>query len=108
MRLLLEVLSCSLETAKFPNRRTGQIDETQVRVICGVDQDFFDSLIKVKVYKPKKLNQSFKKGDLIQVRFRQAKYSDFEKSIVINANEDDVQLHQNGSVKQAEPIAQAA
>lgn len=107
MRLLLEVLASSLDTAKFPNRRTGQVEETPVLVTCGVDQDFFDSLIKVKVYKPKDLNRQFKKGDLIQVRFRQAKYSDFEKSTVINANEDDVQLH-NAGAKQAEPIAQAA
>ena len=106
MRLLLEVLGCSLETAKFPNRRSGQVEEVPFLQISGVDGDYFDSLLKVKVFRPKDLNRTFKKGEMISVKFRQAKYSDFEKSTVINANEDDVQLYK-GEVKQ-EPIAQAA
>lgn len=106
MRLLLEVLGCSLETAKFPNRRSGQVEEVPFLQISGVDGDYFDSLLKVKVFRPKDLNRTFKKGEMISVKFRQAKYSDFEKSTVINANEDDVQLYK-GEVKQ-EPIAEAA
>jgi hypothetical protein len=106
MRLLLEVLGCSLETAKFPNRRSGQVEEVPFLQISGVDSDYFDSLLKVKVFRPKNLNRTFKKGEMISVKFRQAKYSDFEKSTVINANEDDVQIYK-GEVKQ-EPIAEAA
>ena len=106
MRLLLEVLGCSLETAKFPNRRSGQVEEVPFLQISGVDGDYFDSLLKVKVFRPKDLNRTFKKGEMISVKFRQAKYSDFEKSTVINANEDDVQLYK-GEMKQ-EPIAEAA
>ena len=106
MRLLLEVLGCSLETAKFPNRRSGQVEEVPFLQISGVDGDYFDSLLKVKVFRPKDLNRTFKKGEMISVKFRQAKYSDFEKSTVINANEDDVQLYK-GEVTQ-EPVAQAA
>ena len=106
MRLLLEVLGCSLETAKFPNRRSGQVEEVPFLQISGVDSDYFDSLLKVKVFRPKDLNRTFKKGEMISVKFRQAKYSDFEKSTVINANEDDVQTYK-GEVKQ-EPIAEAA
>jgi hypothetical protein len=106
MRLLLEVLGCSLETAKFPNRRSGQVEEVPFLQISGVDGDYFDSLLKVKVFRPKDLNRTFKKGEMISVKFRQAKYSDFEKSTVINANEDDVQLYK-GEVK-PEPIAEAA
>lgn len=108
MRLLLEVLASSMEVAKFPNRRTGQVEETPFLQVVGVDQDYFDSLLKVKVFRPKDLNKRFQKGDLLQVKFRQAKFSDFEKSVVINANEDDISLHNNGGAKQAEPIAQAA
>ena len=110
MRLLLEVLASSVEVAKFPNRRTGAIDETPFLQVVGVDQDFYDSVIRVKVFKPKDLNRRFKKGDLVQVKFRQSKFSDFEKSVVINANEADVVLHQNGEVNQAqaEPVAMAA
>ena len=107
MRLLLEVLACRLDTAKFPNRRTGQIEEVPFLSISGVDSDFMDSLLKVKVFKPKDLNKSFKKGDMLSVRFRQAKFNDFEKSVVINANEDDISVHNNG-VKQAEPVPMAA
>ena len=106
MRLLLEVLGCSLETAKFPNRRSGQVEEVPFLQISGVDNDYFDSLLKVKVFRPKDLNRTFKKGEMISVKFRQAKYSDFEKSTVINANEEDVQVY-NGEVKQ-EPVAEAA
>ena len=40
MRLLMEVLGCSLETAKFPNRRSGQIEEVPFLQISGVDSDF--------------------------------------------------------------------
>jgi len=107
MRLLLEVLACRLDTAKFPNRRTGQVEEVPFLAISGVDSDFMDSLLKVKVFKPKNLNKTFKKGDLLSVRFRQAKFSDFEKSVVINANEDDIQIHQN-EVKQPGSVPLAA
>lgn len=100
MRLLLETLACSLETAKFPNRRTGGIDEVPFLQVSGVDQDYMDSLLKVKIFKPRDLNRRFQKGDLLQIKFRQMKYSDFDKAIVINANEDDVQLF---SVDRAEP-----
>ena len=105
MRLLLETLACRLDISKFPNRKTGQVEEVPTLVISGVDVDFMDSLLKVKVYKPKDLNRTFKKGELLSVRFRQSKFNDFEKSTVINANEDDVVLHQNGGVNQvhAEP-----
>ena len=106
MRLLLEVLGCSLETAKFPNRRSGQVEEVPFLQISGVDSDYFDSLLKVKVFRPKDLNRTFKKGEMISVKFRQAKYSDFEKSTVINANEDDVQVYK-GEVEQ-ESIIEAA
>ena len=106
MRLLLEVLGCSLETAKFPNRRSGQVEEVPFLQISGVDSDFFDSLLKVKVFRPKDLNRTFKKGDLLSVKFRQAKYSDFEKCTVINATEDDVQAYKGEA--RTEPIAQAA
>jgi len=105
MRLLLEVLGCSLETAKFP-KRSGQIEEVPFLQISGVDSDYFDSLLKVKVFRPKDLNRTFKKGEMISVKFRQAKYSDFEKSTVINANEDDVQVYKGAS--KTEPMAQAA
>ena len=103
MRLLLEVLASSMEVAKFPNRRTGQVEETPFLQVVGVDQDYFDSLLKVKIFRPKDLNKRFSKGQLLQVKYRQAKYSDFEKSVVINANESDVVLHQNGA-GQAEPV----
>ena len=106
MRLLLEVLGCSLETAKFPNRRSGQVEEVPFLQISGVDSDYFDSLLKVKVFRPKDLNRTFKKGEMISVKFRQSKYSDFEKSTVINAQEEDVEVYK-GEVK-AEPIAEAA
>ena len=106
MRLLLEVLGCSLETAKFPNRRSGQVEEVPFLQISGVDSDFFDSLLKVKVFRPKDLNRTFKKGELLSVKFRVAKYSDFEKCTVINSNEDDVQIYK-GEVK-TEPMAEAA
>ena len=106
MRLLLEVLGCSLETAKFPNRRSGQIEEVPFLQISGVDSDYFDSLLKVKVFRPKDLNRTFKKGEMISVKFRQAKYSDFEKCIVINSNEDDVQTYKGET--RTEPIAEAA
>jgi hypothetical protein len=106
MRLLLEVLGCSLETAKFPNRRSGQVEEVPFLQISGVDNDYYDSLLKVKVFRPKDLNRTFKKGEMISVKFRQSKYSDFEKSTVINAQEDDVQVYK-GAVK-TEPMAEAA
>lgn len=106
MRLLLEVLGCSLETAKFPNRRSGQVEEVPFLQISGVDSDYFDSLLKVKVFRPKDLNRTFKKGEMISVKFRQSKYSDFEKSTVINAQEEDVEVYK-GEVK-TEPIAEAA
>ena len=106
MRLLLETLACSLETAKFPNRRSGQVEEVPFLQISGVDSDYFDSLLKVKVFRPKDLNRTFKKGEMVSVKFRQAKYSDFEKSTVINANEDDVQAYK-GEVK-TEPMEKAA
>ena len=106
MRLLLEVLASRLDTAKFPNRRTGQVEEVPYLSISGVDQDYMDSLINVKVFKPKDLNKNYEKGELLSVKFRQSKYSDFDKSVVINANEEDVQVYQ-GEVKQ-KPIAQAA
>ena len=107
MRLLLEVLASSMEVAKFPNRRTGLVEETPFLQVVGVDQDFYDSLLKVKVFRPKDLNKRFQKGDLLQVKFRQAKFSDFEKSVVINANEDDISVHNEG-VKQAEPMQMAS
>ena len=106
MRLLLEVLGCSLETAKFPNRRSGQVEEVPFLQISGVDSDFFDSLLKVKVFRPKDLNRTFRKGELLSVKFRVSKYSDFEKCTVINSNEDDVQIYK-GEVK-TEPMAEAA
>ena len=106
MRLLLEVLGCSLETAKFPNRRSGQVEEVPFLQISGVDSDYFDSLLKVKVFRPKDLNRTFKKGEMVSVKFRQSKFSDFDKAVVINANEEDIQPHK-GEVKQ-EAIAEAA
>ena len=107
MRLLMEVLGCSLETAKFPNRRSGQIEEVPFLQISGVDSDFFDSLLKVKVFRPKDLNRTFKKGEMVSVKFRQAKYSDFEKCTVINvSSEDDVQIYKGEA--RPEPMAQAA
>ena len=106
MRLLLEVLACRLDLAKFPNRKTGQIEEVPNLSISGVDTDFMDSLLKVKVFRPKNLNRTFKKGEMISVKFRQAKYSDFDKATVINANEEDVQVYQ-GEVKQEAPAMAA-
>ena len=106
MRLLLEVLASRLDTAKFPNRRTGQVEEVPFLSISGVDQDFMDSLIKVKVFKPKDLNKNYAKGELLSVKFRQSKYSDFDKSVVINDNEEDVQIFKSEARK--EPMAQVA
>ena len=106
MRSLIEVLGCSLETAKFPNRRSGQVEEVPFLQISGVDTDYFDSLLKVKVFRPKDLNRTFKKGELISVKFRQSKFSEFDKAVVINANEEDVEVYK-GKVEK-EPIAKAA
>ncbi len=108
MRLLLEVLAVKADEANFPNRQGG-IEKVPFVAISGVDSDYMDSLLKVKVYRPKdvtKLN-SFKKGDRISVKFRTLKRDDkFERCTIINASEDDIQLH-GGEVKQ-EPIEQAA
>ena len=106
MRLLLETLACSLETAKFPNRRSGQIEEVPFLQISGVDQDYYDSLLKVKVFRPKDLNKRYNKGDMLQIKFRQSKFSDFDKATVLNVSEDDIQVFQ-GEVRQ-EPVAKAA
>ena len=107
MRLLIECLSCRLDVSKFPNRKTGQMEEVPTLVISGVDTDYMDSLLKVKVYKPKDLNRTFSKGQLLSVRFRVAKFNDFEKAVVINAAEDDIEVHKGG-VNQAEPVTMAA
>ena len=108
MRLLLEVLAVKADEANFPSRNGGT-ERVPYIAISGVDSDYMDSLLKVKVYRPKDVTRlnSFKKGDRISVKFRTLKRDDkFERCTIINASEDDIQLHA-GEVK-TEPMAQAA
>ena len=93
MRLLLEVLAGKFDTAKFPSRQGG-IEEVPFFAISGVDADYMDSLLKVKVYRPKNLDKlnNFKKGDRLKVKFRTLKRDDkFEKCTIINVSEDDIE-----------------
>jgi len=110
-RILLEVLAVQNQEASFPNRKTGLSEKVPFVAIAGIDSDWMDSLIKVKLFKVSpdgvvRLN-GYKKGSLLNVRFRSMAENKFERAVVINAQEIDVQLHDNG-VKQAEPVQMAA
>jgi hypothetical protein len=111
-RVLLELLSVQNLEASFPNKRTGQNEKVNYVSLSGVDSDTMDLLLKVKIFKASangivRLN-GFKKGDLLNIKFRTMSENKFERCIVINAQENDVQLHQNGGVNQAEPAPKLA
>ena len=94
MRILLEVIACGQETAKF-KRKNGGMDEVPLFWFSGVDTDFGDELFKVKVYRDfQKLHGQIFKGARVALKFRSMRPANqWEKTAVITANADDVTLH---------------
>jgi hypothetical protein len=104
MRCLFEVIATGADIAKFPRRNGGGTDEVPFVWISGLDADYMDQLVKVKIFRPKNL-QALKalaqKGNRLTIKFRRLKCDDkFEHCTVITANEDDVQLHVQAGVQQ--------
>jgi hypothetical protein len=94
MRLLLEVVGTSQETARFPKRNGGGIDEVPLLVITGVDTDFGD-VVKAKVYRyGKQAVQMAKKGIRLHIKFRTAQRSKFDNCMVVSTRDEDIQVHQ--------------
>jgi hypothetical protein len=102
MRLLLEVLAVKADEANFPTRQGGT-EKVPFVAISGVDSDYMDSLLKVKVFRPKNITRlnGFKKGDRIKVKFRTLKRDDkFEKCTIVNCQEDDIELFSDNALQQ--------
>ncbi len=113
MRCLLEVIATGIEIAKFPRRNGGGTDEVPFVWISGVDADFMDQLIKIKVFRPKNLEglkALGQKGSRLAIKFRTLKRDDkFEHCTVMTVNEDDVQpfVQAGAQAAQAEQPAMA-
>ena len=104
MRALFEVIAGQLDTAKFPSRQGGT-EDVPYYWFSGVDTDYYDQLIKVKVFRPKDLNRlnRIKKGDRLSLKFKNMKRDDrFEKCVIINVLEDDLKLYENDSKPETE------
>ena len=102
MRLLLEVLAVKADEANFPTRQGG-MEKVPFVAISGVDSDYMDSLLKVKVFRPKNVTRlnGFKKGDRIKVKFRTLKRDDkFERCTIVNCQEDDIELFSDNAGQQ--------
>lgn len=95
MRILFEVVGHDQEVAKFP-KKNGGTEEVPVFWFSGVDTDYNDELIKVKVYRDfQKLRDTIRKGVKVQIKFKGVKPANkWDKCAVINANEDDITLYQ--------------
>ena len=97
MRCLLEVLNVEEDVAKFPSRTvSGQMEEVDYVKISGVDVDFYDQLIAVKLYRldqeQKERMRAIKKADRLNIKFRNMKApTNFEKSAVLVCSVEDVQ-----------------
>lgn len=95
MRILFEVVGHDQEVAKFP-KKNGGTEEVPVFWFSGVDTDFNDELIKVKVYRDfQKLRDIVRKGVKLHVKFKNIRPANkWERCMVITANEGDITIHQ--------------
>ncbi len=110
MRCLLEVIATGVDVAKFPRRNGAGTDEVPFVWISGVDADFMDQLIKIKIFRPKNLEALkalAQKGIRLTVKFRRLKNDDkFEHCTVITVNEEDIQPYSKAG-EQSAPAVQA-
>lgn len=107
-RILFEVLSGSLEKAKFPGKN-GIQEEVSFYQFTGCDVDYFDQMFKVKIYRPEQKTiekfQQVKKGDQLNVKFKSMKRDDkYEKATIISVSESDVEIFE----EKKEPVKKAA
>ncbi len=105
MRCLFEVIAAGSGTAKFPRRNGSGTEDVPFFWISGLDADFMDQLVKVKVFRPKNVEALKKlalKGSRLQIKFRTLKRDDrFEHCTVITVNEDDVQAYVSPTAQQS-------
>lgn len=110
MRCLFEVVAIGADVAKFPRRNGGGTEEVPFFWISGLDVDYMDQLVKLKVFRPKNqdgLKKLAQKGSKLQVRFRTLKRDDkFEHCTVITVAEEDLSAHApNGTQHVTQPLA---
>lgn len=112
MRCLFEVIGAGNDVAKFPRRNGGGIEEVPFMWISGLDVDFMDQLVKLKVFRPKNqeaLKRLAQKGSKLQVRFRTLKRDEkFERCTVITVNEEDLSLHAPNGAHASASLAHAS
>lgn len=109
MRCLFEVVATGADIAKFPRRNGAGTDEVPFVWISGLDADYMDQLVKIKIFRPKNmeaLKKLAEKGAKLQIKFRTLKRDDkFEHCTVITVNEEDLQPFVQSSATPAMALA---
>lgn len=116
MRCLFEVVGAGNSVARFPKRGApnGIMEEVPFFWASGVDVDYQDQMIKVKVFRPKNVTTLMglaEKGNRLTIRFRKMKFDDrFDKCTVITVNDEDIQPYRPApaTVSPAPAVAAAA